>query len=348
MKEKKSIFRRTAVSLAMVAVFLVVLWLLQLLLMPKYMTEMKEGAMIAEYYRDTPDHSVIFVGDCEVYESYSPVVLWEEYGINAYIRGSAQQLIWQSYYLMEDTLRYETPACFVFNIQSVQYPEPQKEAYNRMTLDGMKWGLPKLRAIRASMCADESFASYLFPILRYHERITSLGKEDLTYLFRRDTVTHNGYLMNVGIDPYKGSKTPIPLSDYTLSPTVIDYLDKMVALCEAHGVRLIFVKAPSISETWWDEWEEQIVDYAAKNNVPYYNFLNLRDEVGLDFETDTYDHGKHLNLSGAEKMSRYFGKILREEFEIPDERDNDALKAAWEEKSRLYRKEKAKLLTGQP
>ena len=339
--KKKSLFK----VLAILAVFALLLWLLGLLVTPKYMSETREGAMIAEYYGDKSSHDVIFVGDCEVYESYSPVTLWREYGITSWIRGSAQQLIWQSYYLMEDTLRHETPKVFVFNIQSLQYGEPQKEEYNRMSLDGMRWSPVKVKAIRASMCEDESFASYLFPILRYHERVFSLKEEDFRYLFRRDTVTQNGYLMNVGVDPYKGSEFPIPLADYTFSPNAVAYLDKMVTLCEKSGVQLVFVKAPSIAVTWYPEWEKQVEDYAAGKGIPYFNFLELTDEVGLDFSTDTYDHGQHLNLSGAEKLSRYLGKLLQENCSLADHRSDAALAAAWSEKERLYEQEKERLLS---
>ena len=94
--------------------------------MPKYVTGVVEGALIAEYYPEEKNHDVIFIGDCEVYENFSPQILWEEYGINSFIRGSAQQLIWQSYYLLEDTLRYETPKVVVFNVLSMKYNEPQK------------------------------------------------------------------------------------------------------------------------------------------------------------------------------------------------------------------------------
>ena len=92
-----------------VAAVILVLALLQELLMPKYMTDIIEGAMIEEYYDSEKNHDVIFLGDCEVYETFSPCRLWEQYGISSYVRGSAQQLIWQSYYLLEDTLKYETP-----------------------------------------------------------------------------------------------------------------------------------------------------------------------------------------------------------------------------------------------
>ena len=61
-------------------------------------------------------------------------------------------------------------------------------------------------------------------------------------------------------------------------------------------------------------------EYAKEHDLAYYNFLELTEQVGLDYQTDTYDAGLHLNLSGAEKMARYFGTILREEFQIPDHR----------------------------
>ena len=156
--------------IATVCVILLILGFLQRLLMPKYMTDIVEGAMIAEYYGSEKNHDVLFLGDCEVYENFSPCRLWEKYGISSYVRGSAQQLIWQSYYLLEDTLRYEKPQTVVFNIMSLMHAGPENEAYNRMTIDGMRWSSSKVKSIYASMLEDEKFMEYLFPILRYHTR----------------------------------------------------------------------------------------------------------------------------------------------------------------------------------
>ena len=121
-----------ALGALMLAFAIVLLWLTQRLLVPKYMSDIPEGALIAEYYNETVAHDVVFVGDCEVYENFSPITLWKEYGISSYIRGSAQQLIWQSYYLLEDVYRYETPQVVVFNVLSMKYGEPQSESYNRL------------------------------------------------------------------------------------------------------------------------------------------------------------------------------------------------------------------------
>ena len=328
--------RSISVFLGLGLVVLGSLWLLQRLLMPKYMGDIVEGALISEYYKETTDHDVIFVGDCEVYENFSPITMWEDYGITSYIRGSAQQLIWQSYYLLEETLEYEKPEVVVFNVLSMKYDAPQKEAYNRMTLDGMKWSKSKVDDIRASMMEDEEFADYVFPILRYHSRWQELTSDDFKYLFTRRPVSQSGYYMRIDVKPAQTFPKPKKLANYEFGENSWKYLEKMRKLCEENGIQLILVKAPSLYPAWYDEWEEQIEEYAKMYELPYYNFLELTDVVGIDFTKDTYDGGLHLNLSGAEKMGAYFGKILREEFQVPDRRNDEKIASVWAEKCAAY------------
>ncbi len=311
----------------------------QALLQPKYMTHTLEGALIADYYaEENPSHDVLFIGDCEVYENFTPPTLWEEYGITSYIRGSAQQLAWQSYYLLEETLTYETPKAVVFNVLSLKYGEPQNEAYNRMTLDGMKLSPSKLAAIKASMTEDETLLSYLFPLLRYHSRWQELTEEDLTYLFRRDTVSHNGYLMQTGIKAGYSDLAGKPLADYTLPTASMEYLEKMRLLCEEQGIELILIKAPTNNWKyyWYDEWDEQVSSYAEEHGLAYYNFIPLAEEIGIDWDTDTYDGGVHLNVYGAEKLTSYFGAILREKHGLTSRKGETELSALWEEKLSAY------------
>lgn len=318
------------------------LGLFQMLVMPKFQTELLEGGLIADYYQeDTKDHDVLFVGDCEVYEDFSPITLWEKYGITSYIRGSAQQLIWQSYYLLEDTLRYEKPDVVIFNVLSMKYGEPQHEPYNRMSLDAMPLSLTKLRAIRASMLDDEEWFSYIFPLLRYHSRWSELGAEDFQYLFTRRPVSHNGYLMRVDVKPVTTIPTGKPLADYQFSENSYAYLDKMTALCKANDIDLILVKSPSIYPYWYEEWDEQIVEYAAENDLLYVNTLDYTEEIGIDYNTDTYDAGLHMNLSGAEKMSDYFGRILAEDYGLEDRRSDTALAEIWAGKAAAYYQQEA-------
>jgi hypothetical protein len=175
---------------------------MQRLVQPKYASDLIEGSFTSEYYAEEADHQVLMVGDCELYENFDPVTLWKNYGITSYIRGNAQQLTWQSYYLLKEALKKETPEVVVFNVLELKYNEPQKEEYNRLTLDNMKWSSEKVGAISASMTEDENFLDYLFPILRYHSRITQLTDEDATYFLSSKQQTVSGYYMRVDTSPY--------------------------------------------------------------------------------------------------------------------------------------------------
>ena len=348
MKNKRIYF------LAALALTLAILTLLQALVTPKYMGDVKEGALIGEYYANAGENDVVFIGDCEVYENFSPITLWEEYGIPSYIRGSAQQMIWQSYYLMEETFRYETPRVMVFNVLSMKYDtnhstgaQSQREAYNRMTLDGMRLSRSKWDSIFASMTEEEraweAQFSYLFPLLRYHDRWSQLTKEDFRYLFHRPEVSDNGYLMQVGVKPFTDEFMERPLVDYSFGETSWEYLENMRQLCETHGTELVLIKAPALSPVWWDEWDTQIEAYAAEHGLRYINMLDHINEMGIDWQTDTYDTGLHLNVYGAEKAAKWFGHLLAEEFDLPDRRTDPTLAEHWEAKCETYYARKAKL-----
>ena len=335
---RKKIETRQLITALLSAVAVIALiYLAQRLLIPKYVDDIVEGGMVSEYY-DEKDKSfdVIFIGDCEVYENFSPVTLWENYGINSYIRGSAEQYIFQSYYMLEDTLRYSRPKVVVFNIQSLQFDESRSEAYNRMTIDGMKWSGAKLGCIKASMTDEEHLIEYIFPILRFHSRWNELTSADVEYMFRHKKVTHNGYYMRVDALP-AGDMPPVkPLGDYSFGDRAWEYLDKIRTCCEDNNIELLLIKAPSLYPYWYPQWDEQVKEYADMYGLKYINFLDEKDAIGIDYNTDTYDGGLHMNLSGAVKCSDYIGPILRNEYEVPDRRDDEALASIWADKIRVY------------
>ncbi len=335
--------KRILISISAVLVICILLILLQMLVIPKY-TDNKEGALIPEYYAEAGNNDVIFIGDCEIYESLVPAYLWEKYGITSYARGSAQQLVWHSYYLLVDTLRYETPNAVVFNVMAMKYGEPQREAYNRMTLDGMRWSASKVKAIDASMTDDEHFIEYVFPLLRFHSRITELTVDDFRYMFSAPAVSHSGYLMQTGVVPRTDFSDGREELSYVISDNAWKYLDMMRELCEENGIEFILIKAPTNSWMfyWHDEYETQIIDYASEHGLPYYNFIPLSEEIGIDWNTDTYDAGAHLNVYGAEKFTDYFGQILSEDFALADRRNDSELSSLWQEKLDRYYKERNK------
>lgn len=449
-------------SIALVLVIALLLSL-QELVMPKYASSLYEGSFTSEYYDEKREHQVLMVGDCELYENIDPVTLWKKYGITSYIRGNAQQQAWQSYYLLREALERETPKVVVFSVLSLEFDEPQKEEYNRLVLDRMKWSANKVSAICASMTEEEHFLDYALPLLRYHSRITQLTDEDWDYYGRRVNHTVAGYYMRIDTAPYvvgtwgeendvgaytaaarqaseaeeadeglppetegedegwsseaegedegwsseaegedegwspeaeeedEGWSAEAGEEDESWSPeaengdegwsseaedeagdegrsseaededdranepreavpqhvtesasafdveplgdTAMYYLDRIRLLCEQKGIKLLLVKAPSVSPVWYDVWEEQMTEYADTYGLDYINYLDLVDEIRIDFATDTYDEGLHMNYSGAIKCADYLGEYLVKHYGLEDLHSDPELSVIWEEKS---------------
>ena len=332
MKKTKTVLSVLAVLL----IFVVLFGLVTRLVTPKYATDLVEGSMICQYYGEDKNHDVIFIGDCEVYSNFSPMEMYRQQGITAYVRGTSQQLIWQSYYVLKETLKYEKPAVVVYNVNAMRYAEPIKEEFNRLTIDEMRWSAEKIGMIWASMTEEETFASYVFPLLRYHSRFQHLTQEDWQYLFQDRDNTFNGYLMKKEVLPVEKLPTKRPLASYEFSKNCYDYLEKMAQLCEENGVELVLIKAPSLYPYWYEEHDAQIRDFADEHGLAYYDLTKETEAIGLDFTQDTYDAGLHLNLSGATKLSGYFAQVLVNEHGIRDRRSDPEIAKIYDEKLRLY------------
>ena len=294
-----------------IIIFILMFIFLNRLVSPKYATNLVEGSMTNAYYIEDKDHEVIFLGDCEVYANITPLVMFENYGITGYVRGNSSQDIWQSYYLLKETLKYEKPKLVVFNVSSMKTASPDSEAYNRLMIDNMKWSKEKIDLINASMTDEENILYYIFPILRYHSRISELTMEDFKYLFKNKVNTYNGFLINQDIKPVDNLPAKRKLSTYEFSQKNYEYLDKIYSLCKENNITLILMKAPSLYPYWYQEYDEQIKKYAEEKNIDYYNFIEAINDIGIDYNTDTYDGGLHLNLNSATKLSKYFGRILK-------------------------------------
>ena len=310
---------------------------------PKYTGNSREGNLISEYYRDIDNgerHDVIFIGDCEAYSSFSPPVIWEEYHISSFVRGSPSQSVAQSYHIMCETLEYETPEVIVLSVYSLCRAEKPSEAFNRMTIDGMRMSRHKIRTIRDSIREEESALSYFLPLLRFHSRWSELGRDDFEYFFSSPSVSHNGYLLRRETVAYGADISGGKLAPNSLPAENLEYLDRMRQACTDVGVELVLVKAPTDSwrYPWYVEWSEEIEKYADAHHLKYYDLTKKIAEIGIDPTRDSYDGGLHLNVYGAEKTSRLFGKILSGHVHNP--RTDEWGQKRWAEKVKQYYKER--------
>ena len=334
-KKSSGVLSKVITALVLLALSAAILWFVQRLLMPKYQKGVIEGSFTEEYYREKVPHDVIIFGDCDAYESFSPIKMYEEYGISAYVRGSGEQYINQTYYLLKDVLRTETPKVVVLSVHNLQHDVPRNEAYNRMTIDGMRWSQDKVDAINSSMTKGETFASYVFPVLRYHDRWNKLTRTDIEHVFSKDITSHNGYYMRCDVMAQDKLPPMIPQISYDFGPNAMSYLERIRLLCEEKGIELLLVRAP-IEYGWYEQWDKNVEEYAAAHGLTYINFCDSKDDMGLDMSQDTYDGGLHLNIYGAEKLSVFFGRYLTDNYDLTDYRTVPSVAAEYEKDIQFY------------
>lgn len=323
------------------ALGLFLLFALGCIFSPKYISENMEGRISSEFYKEKTGLDVVFFGTSTTYCSVAPPYLWDKFGFTSYTRAGDSETMWQTYYLLRDTVRHNRPKVVVLDMSAMKFGEEfVEEPANRKIIDGMKLSWDKLECAKASMYKDESFASYIFPIFRFHSRWDELRAEDFRYAFIKPLVTHDGYLMSYETDSEEGDEGPS--DEYMALPDKAkDYLEKIMDYCGKQGIELFLVKSPTYIN-WYESYDEQINEMAGKHGVEYINFDYSKDAMGLVRSEDYSDGHSHLNIYGAEKYCDYLGGYIKERTELKDRRQDKAYAEIWDRKYEEYELSKNK------
>ena len=75
-KKESKVLTKVITVILLAAVSCSVFWYAQRLLMPKYQKGVIEGSFTEEYYKEKVPHDVIFFGDCDAYENFSPIKMY--------------------------------------------------------------------------------------------------------------------------------------------------------------------------------------------------------------------------------------------------------------------------------
>lgn len=257
--------------------------------------------------KDTID--VLVLGDSLSYSSVSPMVLWNNYGIASYVCGQSGQKIQETYHMLETALKTQSPKLVILETH-VMFQKESRAAAWRTSLD--EW------------------ANQHIPLLRCHDiwKSLAIGR---TYLEEH----YKGFLFKCAVQPYeKGNYMQETDESEAITDTVLTYMKKIEALCSEHQIQLLLVSTPS-PKNYTYRRHNSLQAYADEHSLNYLD-LNLQlEDVGIDWNTDTQDKGDHLNLSGAQKVSKYLSDYLHASYTLPDHR-GEAAYAAWETEAAEY------------
>lgn len=242
---------------------------------------------------------VIIIGDSETYNSFSPLKMWENYGITAFVGGQSGQTIQEAYSMLETAFENQSPK--VVMLETNVMFRAQKG------VQGMKNNLVEI-------------GNSWFPVFRYHDvwKPMLLGNKYIDEVYK-------GFIIRNGIRPYEGGEYMIETEKkQQMTDMVSNYMERIIAMCEKHDAKLLLISAPSPINYNYKK-HNTITEFAQKYNLNYLDLNLIINELGIDWNMDTFDKGDHLNLLGANKVSDYTGKYLKDLYNLEDNRNlNDS------------------------
>lgn len=66
----------------------------------------------------------------------------------------------------------------------------------------------------------------------------------------------------------------------------------------------------------------------------------------IDWQTDTYDGGLHLNADGAEKFTKFFGRILADKYGLGSRKNESDVTERWNTYLEEYKTRKKQMEDG--
>lgn len=264
-------------------------------------------ASIAAERKDGID--VIVLGDSESYTSVSPMQLWKEQGLSSYVCGQPGQKIQETYFMLKTALQSQSPKVVLMETNLMfRDPGPVKN-------------------IQSSFAET---AWYHFPLLRFHNlwKLMFDGKKP-------GEAVYKGFSIRSSVDPFDSGDYMKETEEVQEMPQAVTfYMEEIMELCRRSGAELFLVSAPSPKNYSYRK-HNAIENYAKEKGLTYVD-LNLKiKELGITWQKDSYDKGDHLNLYGAQKVTRWLGTYLKQNYELTDHR-NDPAYEDWNELSKKY------------
>lgn len=234
-----------------------------------------------------PENSldVVILGDSVPLCAFSPQTMEETAGIRSYVCATTGQTLPKSETFLWEFFQNQSPKLVILEANHL---------YKDFT---------ELDRVGESLCRA-------VPLLRYHDNWKFLKPaQALSPVHYEIRIPERGYYEKEGIEGLEVSDYMAYTDDiYPIPDESLREVERIAALCQKQGARLLFLSAPSAAN--WNYDSHNAVAALADSLGADYVDMNL-ENVTIDWTQDTPDAGDHLNGDGAEKASRWLAEYLR-------------------------------------
>mgnify|MGYP003301576095 CR=1 FL=1 len=281
---------------------------------------------------DTID--VVMIGSSPVYPFYAAPQMWGEHGFTAYPLSSNVQQPQAGVYLVKEALKTQNPELFVFELRMYTYTKGEMSyytVYTRGVTDNLKYSWNRFALINELIEEPTERYTYYFDIFKYHSNWkTMILPDQYSAIFYERLHPLKGYLMHDTVSPAANvlleevtGITPIPVEQE-------ETLRELLAYLQENELGALFIVSPMVVDKEFQMQCNYMGEIISSYGYRYLNFNEYYEEVGIDFATDFYDGGSHVNASGAEKCTTFLGEYISSHYELEDKRGNETY-ASWDE-----------------
>ncbi len=290
-----------------------------------------DGVTQMEHFYDLEEGTVdvLVLGSSHAFVDVNPAMLYEDFGIASYDLCASMQPMWNTYYYLEEALKYQKPKLIVLDVYRLVEAFPYaKESKIVKNTYGMRLSRNKYEAIKASLAEEDKgdLLLHMAEFPSYHSRYVDLTAED----FNRSFVTNDNYKGAHPVTEVAPMERP-ELSDVTemmeIEPKTMEYFEKILLTAKKQDIPVLLINAPYIvqpdDKKVFNTLEEYLATQTLYDKVSYVDFNEMYDEMGIDFATDFADHN-HLNVNGLPKFNRALGSYIEANYDMPDRRGDAA------------------------
>lgn len=297
--------------------------------------------------RNLPENSidVLALGSSHIQYAFNPGVFSAETGYYSYVFGSVCQPFSESYYLLKEFLKTQSPEVVILDIFTL-LPQSQvcyADGTYYIAMDMME-GENRIDSANGipDTVDEETTLGYKYDLYMNHDNWKTMDLSD------PESIAHNAEkpedmswsLGYVAQEPEVFQYTPLwllePEKISTVSEREAEWIDKIADLCEENNIHLVFVKTPYIEDQDDANKMAGIWQYIDEKGLEYIDFLARAEELEwfIDMDGDTW----HNNTWGAEIVTKELARYIQEKGYVKHHKENEELKPVYEdaEKATAY------------
>lgn len=252
---------------------------------------------------------VVFAGDSEASDGFSPLQFWGEQGISSFNISNPAQILPDSYALLVQVIKEQNIKVLVLETSCLY--------------------------LKSEIYSDDPWlaaAEKAFPIIHYHQVYRLLKPKSVSFQNIQKTDTLKGFWLKTGVRPYEGTpeymgSESMPAEHFQSS--TYSMLDKLMEVCRDNQIEVVLVSMPA--PVYWNYGKHNgVKEWAEQENLTYIDLNLMNDELQMDWSQDTADGGNHLSFTGTVKVCSWLAGYLKESYELTDHR-GDPLYNSWED-----------------